>query len=94
MGTKNNPKNRVKNVEKKKFKGKEVEPIYYYGVRVGHGKYKHEPKKQKMTQIPWKIHSRQENTLDSCKTSTEDAKLMYLVPYKSYHIYSLLLAII
>ena len=39
MGTKNNPKNRAKNIEKKKFKGKEVEPIYYYGVRVGHGKY-------------------------------------------------------
>jgi hypothetical protein len=39
MGTKNNPKNRVKNIEKKKFKGKEVEPIYYYGIRVGNGKY-------------------------------------------------------
>ena len=39
MGTKNNPKNRAKNIEKKKFKGKEIEPIYYYGVRVGHGKY-------------------------------------------------------
>jgi hypothetical protein len=39
MGTKNNPKNRAKNIEKKKFNGKEVEPIYYYGVRVGHGKY-------------------------------------------------------
>ena len=39
MGTKNNPKNRTKNVEKKKFKGKEIEPVYYYGVRVGHGKY-------------------------------------------------------
>lgn len=39
MGTKNNPKNRAKNIEKKKFKGKEVEPVYYYGVRVGHGKY-------------------------------------------------------
>lgn len=39
MGTKNNPKNRVKNVEKKKFNGKEVEPVYYYGVHAGHGKY-------------------------------------------------------
>lgn len=39
MGTKNNPKNRVKNVEKKKHNGKEVEPIYYYGVHAGHGKY-------------------------------------------------------
>ncbi len=39
MGTKNNPKNRVKNVEKKKFNGKEIEPIYYYGVHAGHGKY-------------------------------------------------------
>jgi hypothetical protein len=39
MGTKNNPKNRVKNVEKKKYNGKEVEPIYYHGVHVGHGKY-------------------------------------------------------
>ena len=39
MGTKNNPKNRAKNIEKKKFKGKEIEPIYYYGVGAGHGKY-------------------------------------------------------
>jgi hypothetical protein len=39
MGTKNNPKNRVKNVEKKKFNGKEIEPTYYYGVHAGHGKY-------------------------------------------------------
>ncbi len=39
MGTKNNPKNRVKNVEKKKFNGKEIEPVYYYGVHAGHGKY-------------------------------------------------------
>ena len=38
MGTKNNPKNR-KAVEKKKYNGKEVEPIYYYGVHAGHGKY-------------------------------------------------------
>ena len=39
MGTKNNPKNRVKNVEKKKHNGKDVDPIYYYGVHAGHGKY-------------------------------------------------------
>jgi hypothetical protein len=39
MGTKNNPKNRVKKVEKKKFNGKEIEPVYYYGVHAGHGKY-------------------------------------------------------
>ncbi len=39
MGTKNNPKNRVKNLEKKKFNGKEIEPVYYYGVHAGHGKY-------------------------------------------------------
>jgi hypothetical protein len=39
MGTKNNPKNRVKNVEKKKYKGKDVEPAFYYGVHAGHGKY-------------------------------------------------------
>ena len=39
MGTKNNPKNRVKSVEKKKFNGKEIEPVYYYGVHAGHGKY-------------------------------------------------------
>jgi hypothetical protein len=39
MGTKNNPKNRVKNVEKKKHNGKDVEPVYYYGVHSGHGKY-------------------------------------------------------
>ncbi len=39
MGTKNNPKNRVKAVEKKKFNGKDIEPIYYYGVHAGHGKY-------------------------------------------------------
>lgn len=39
MGTKNNPKNRAKNVEKRKFNGKDVEPTYYFGVRVGHGKY-------------------------------------------------------
>jgi len=39
MGTKNNPKNRVKAAEKKKFNGKEVEPVYYYGVHAGHGKY-------------------------------------------------------
>lgn len=39
MGTKNNPKNRVKNVEKKKFNDKEIEPTYYHGVHAGHGKY-------------------------------------------------------
>ena len=39
MGTKNNPKNRVKSVEKKKVNGKEVEPVYYYGVHANHGKY-------------------------------------------------------
>lgn len=39
MGTKNNPKNRAKTIEKKKHNGKEVEPVYYYGVHAGHGKY-------------------------------------------------------
>jgi hypothetical protein len=39
MGTKNNPKNRTKNIEKKKFNGKEVEPVLYNGSHVGHGKY-------------------------------------------------------
>ncbi len=39
MGTKNNPKNRAKNIEKKKFNGKEVEPVLYNGSHVGHGKY-------------------------------------------------------
>ena len=39
MGTKNNPKNRGKVLEKKKHNGKEVDPIYYYGVHAGHGKY-------------------------------------------------------
>lgn len=39
MGTKNNPKNRVKVVEKKKHDGKEVEPVLYYGMHNGHGKY-------------------------------------------------------
>ncbi len=38
MGTKNNPKNR-KAVEKKKFNGKEVEPVLYHGINAGHGKY-------------------------------------------------------
>ena len=38
MGTKNNPSNR-KVVEKKKFNGKEVEPILYHGINAGHGKY-------------------------------------------------------
>lgn len=39
MGTKNNPKNRAKAIEKKKHDGKELEPILYYGVNAGHGKY-------------------------------------------------------
>lgn len=39
MGTKNNPKNRVKNAEKKKHNGKDIEPVYYYGTHAGHGKY-------------------------------------------------------
>ena len=39
MGTKNNPKNRVKNVAKRKFNDKEIEPVYYYGVHAGHGKW-------------------------------------------------------
>jgi hypothetical protein len=39
MGTKNNPKNRGKVIEKKKHNSKEVEPILYYGVHAGHGKY-------------------------------------------------------
>jgi hypothetical protein len=39
MGTKNNPKNRVKNLEKKKHNNKEVEPVLYFGMHSGHGKY-------------------------------------------------------
>ncbi len=39
MGTKNNPKNRVKNLDKRKFNDREIEPAYYYGVHAGHGKY-------------------------------------------------------
>jgi hypothetical protein len=39
MGTKNNPKNRVKAAEKKKFNGKDVDPVYYYGTHAGRGKY-------------------------------------------------------
>lgn len=39
MGTKNNPNNRSKGAEKKQHNGKEVEPVYYYGVRAGGGKY-------------------------------------------------------
>ncbi len=39
MGTKNNPKNRVKAQEKKKHNGKDVEPVFYHGVHAGHGKY-------------------------------------------------------
>jgi hypothetical protein len=38
MGTKNNPKNRAK-VEKKKFNGKDVEPVYFYGVHNNTGKF-------------------------------------------------------
>ncbi len=38
MGTKNNPKNR-KAVEKKKYNGKDIEPVLYHGVNAGHGKY-------------------------------------------------------
>ena len=38
MGTKNNPKNRAK-VEKKKFNGKDVEPVYFYGVHNSTGKF-------------------------------------------------------
>ena len=38
MGTKNNPKNR-KAVTKKQHNGKDIEPIMYYGVHAGHGKY-------------------------------------------------------
>lgn len=39
MGTKNNPKNRAKAKEKKKFNGREVEPILFHGVNAGFGKY-------------------------------------------------------
>ena len=39
MGTKNNPKNRAAKIEKKKHKGKEIEPVQYYGMNSGHGKY-------------------------------------------------------
>lgn len=39
MGTKNNPKNRVKNLDKKKHNGKDIEPVFYHGVHAGHGKY-------------------------------------------------------
>ena len=39
MGTKNNPKNRAKAVEKKSHDGKELDPILYYGIHSGHGKY-------------------------------------------------------
>jgi hypothetical protein len=39
MGTKNNPKNRGAEGEKKKYKGKELEPVLYYGKHAGHGKY-------------------------------------------------------
>ncbi|MDA9231398.1 hypothetical protein N9O56_02385 [Rickettsiales bacterium] len=39
MGTKNNPKNRAKAIEKKKHDGKDLEPILYSGIHSGHGKY-------------------------------------------------------
>lgn len=39
MGTKNNPKNRGKGKEKKKHNGKELDPVLYYGIHAGHGKY-------------------------------------------------------
>ncbi|MBP7710511.1 MAG: hypothetical protein KA100_05530 [Rickettsiales bacterium] len=39
MGTKNNPKNRVKAAAKKQFDGKDVDPAYYCGTHAGHGKY-------------------------------------------------------
>ncbi len=39
MGTKNNPKNRVKANKKKVYQGREVEPILYFGKHAGHGKY-------------------------------------------------------
>ena len=39
MGTKNNPKNRGKNVKVKTYNSKEVEPILYDGNNAGHGKY-------------------------------------------------------
>jgi hypothetical protein len=45
MGTKNNPKNRTKEVKLKTFfdkvsnKNIEVSPVLYYGVHAGHGKY-------------------------------------------------------
>ncbi len=38
MGTKNNPKNR-KVIKKRKFLGKEIEPVYYKGNHIGHGNY-------------------------------------------------------
>lgn len=39
MGTKNNPKNRGKVIEKKTHQGKEIEPVLYYGTHANHGKY-------------------------------------------------------
>jgi len=36
--SKNSRKNKQIN-EKKKFNGKEIDPIFYYGVHAGHGKY-------------------------------------------------------
>jgi len=45
MGTKNNPKNRSKEIKFKVYFDKatnqeiQVAPVYYYGVHAGHGKY-------------------------------------------------------
>lgn len=39
MGTKNNPKNRAKNVEKITYEGKEIEPVFYHGKHAGHGNF-------------------------------------------------------
>lgn len=39
MGTKNNPKNRGIEGAKKMLKGKELEPVMYYGKYAGHGNY-------------------------------------------------------
>ena len=39
MATKNNPKNKGTSGGKKKFNGKEIEPIKYIGTYVGEAKY-------------------------------------------------------
>ena len=39
MGTKNNPKNRAKNVEKVIYEEKEIEPVFYHGKHAGHGNF-------------------------------------------------------